>query len=110
MACEKPLETYHKRGLGEIVFSRFMKLMLQRPSRDWQERRGHPVALVESFVDPQLCQGTAHKVSGWSHLGKTAGWKREVSGFYINRMKGRVLPPPAVFPCTAGQAMIRCDV
>ena len=65
------------------LISRFMKLMLGRLSQDWQERWGHPLALVESFVDPQLYQGTAYKVSGWSHLGKTAGWKRDAADFYI---------------------------
>jgi hypothetical protein len=65
------------------LISRFMKLMLGRLSQDWQERWGHPIALVESFVDPQFYQGTAYKVSGWSHLGKTAGWKRDAADFYI---------------------------
>jgi hypothetical protein len=65
------------------LISRFMKLMLGRLSQDWLERWGHPLALVETFVDPQLYQGTAYKVSGWSHLGKTAGWKRDASDFYI---------------------------
>jgi len=65
------------------LISRFMKLMLGRLSQDWLERWGHPLALVESFVDPQLYQGTAYKVSGWSHLGKTAGWKRDAADFYI---------------------------
>jgi uncharacterized protein DUF4338/DDE family transposase len=65
------------------LISRLMKLMLGRLSQDWLERWGHPVALVETFVDPQLYQGTAYKVSGWSHLGKTAGWKRDASDFYI---------------------------
>jgi len=65
------------------LISRFMKLMLGRLSQDWVERWGHPLALVESFVDPQLYQGTAYKVSGWSHLGKTAGWKRDAADFYI---------------------------
>src|ERR1035437_495464 len=37
---------------------------------------GHPVALAESFVDPQQYRGTAYKVSGWSQLGLTRGWKR----------------------------------
>jgi len=64
------------------LISRFMKLMLQRLSQDWQERWGHPLALVETFVDPRLYQGTAYKVSGWSHLGKTAGWKRDADDFY----------------------------
>jgi hypothetical protein len=36
------------------LISRFMKLMLGRLSEDWQARWGHPLALAESFVDPQL--------------------------------------------------------
>jgi len=64
------------------LISRFMKLMLQRLSEDWHARWGHPIALVETFVGPRYFQGTAYKVSGWSHLGKTAGWKREADDFY----------------------------
>jgi predicted transposase YbfD/YdcC len=40
------------------------------------------VALVESFVDPQQYRGTAYKVSGWSQLGFTSGWKRSAVDFY----------------------------
>ena len=64
------------------LISRFMKLMLARLSADWQERWGHPLALAESFVDPQLYRGTAYQVSGWSKLGHTAGWKRSAEDFY----------------------------
>jgi hypothetical protein len=64
------------------LISRFMKLMLEVLSRDWQQRWGHPLALVETFVDPRFYQGTAYKVSGWSHLGKSAGWKRDADDFY----------------------------
>ncbi len=71
------------------LISRFMKLMLARLSADWLEHWKHPLALVETFVDPQLYQGTAYKVSGWSHLGRTAGWKRDASDYYLkhNRPK-----------------------
>lgn len=65
------------------LISRFMKLMLGRLSDDWLERWGHPLAMVETFVDPRLYQGTAYKVSGWCHLGKTAGWKRDAADFYL---------------------------
>lgn len=65
------------------LISRFMKLMLARLSADWLEHWKHPLALVETFVDPQLYQGTAYKVSGWSHLGRTAGWKRDANDFYV---------------------------
>lgn len=64
------------------LISRFMRLMLERLSPDWQARWGHPLALVETFVDPRFYQGTAYKVSGWSHLGKTAGWTRDADDFY----------------------------
>lgn len=65
------------------LISRFMKLMLQRLSADWEQRWEHPIALVETFVDPKLYQGTAYKVSGWSHLGRTAGWRRDADDFYL---------------------------
>ena len=64
------------------LISRFMKLMLAQLSEDWQQRWGHPIALVETFVDPRFYQGTAYKVSGWSHLGLSAGWKRDADDFY----------------------------
>jgi hypothetical protein len=64
------------------LVSRFMKIILARISLDWQERWGHPLAAVETFVDPQLYQGTAYKVSGWSQLGKTSGFKRSAVDFY----------------------------
>jgi predicted transposase YbfD/YdcC len=64
------------------LVSRFMKLMLARLSADWQSTWGHPVALAESFVDPEQYRGTAYKVSGWSQLGPTSGWKRSAVDFY----------------------------
>jgi Domain of unknown function (DUF4338)/Transposase DDE domain len=64
------------------LISCFMKRMIESLSSAWQERWGHPIALVETFVDPRFYQGTAYKVSGWCHLGKTAGWKRDADDFY----------------------------
>jgi len=114
------------------LISRFMKLMLGQLSADWQARWGHPLALVETFVDPRFYQGTAYKVSGWSHLGKTAGWKRDADDFYEKndapkqiwvrelvkkacvKLRAPQLPPPwakveeALAPrCTAKVAQIR---
>jgi predicted transposase YbfD/YdcC len=64
------------------LVSRFMKLMLGRLSSDWESSWRHPVALAESFVDPEQYRGTAYKVSGWSQLGHTRGWKRSAVDFY----------------------------
>ena len=64
------------------LVSRFMKIMLARLSADWEDRWGHPLAAVETFVDPQLYRGTAYQVSGWSKLGETSGFKRSAVDFY----------------------------
>jgi len=116
------LEPHHYPNL----VSRFMKLMLGRLSADWEQAWGHPVALAESFVDPDQYRGTAYKVSGWSQLGHTRGWKRSAVDFYEKhdhpkqvwirklvkhacvKLRAAELPPPwaAVLPkapprCTA---------
>jgi hypothetical protein len=72
------------REAGECpnLASRVIRLCLDRLSDDWQHRYGHPIWIVETFVDPQMFQGTCYKVSGWEHLGKTAGWKRGGEDFY----------------------------
>jgi len=108
------------------LISRFMKLMLARLSQDWQAHWGHPLALVESFVDPQLFQGTAYKVSGWSHLGRTAGWKRAAADFYLKHdapkqiwvrelvkqacVKLRAPELPAAWTCAESDLIPRCRV
>jgi hypothetical protein len=106
------------------LISRFMKLMLARLSSDWLERWKHPLAMVETFVDPRLYQGTAYKVSGWSHLGKTAGWKRDAADFYLKhdavkqiwvrelvknaRVKLRAAQLPPQWAMVQEQARLRC--
>jgi len=51
-------------------------------SEDWLARWGHPVALVETFVDPEFFRGTTSKASGWSELGPTCGFGRRAQDFY----------------------------
>lgn len=63
--------------------SRALKLCLGRLSADWQSAWGHPVVLVESFVDAQLFRGTAYKVSGWVNPGATAGFARHAADYYV---------------------------
>jgi hypothetical protein len=62
--------------------SRLLKQVLGRLSDDWQARWGHPVVLVETFVDPEQFRGTTYKCSGWSELGPTAGFGRHAQDFY----------------------------
>ena len=69
------------------LISRFMKMMLACLNADWQERWGHPVAVVETFVDPTLFQGTCYKVSGWTKLGETSGFARCAGGDFYQEHK-----------------------
>ncbi len=62
--------------------SRLLKQVLARLSGDWLARWGHPVVLVETFVDPELFRGTTYQVSGWSELGPTSGFGRHAQDFY----------------------------
>lgn len=63
--------------------SRVMKLVLQRLCPDWQGRYGHPIVLVESFVDPEQFRGTTYQCSGWSQLGRTQGFGRQSRDYYV---------------------------
>jgi len=62
--------------------SRAMALNLACLASDWQAAYGHPIVLVESFVDTQLFRGTAYKASGWQAVGCTSGFKRVAEDFY----------------------------
>ena len=62
--------------------SRVLGLVLRRLSADWQERWGHPVLVVESFVDESQYRGTCYRACGFQALGATEGFKRASRDFY----------------------------
>jgi hypothetical protein len=64
--------------------SRALKLVGQRLSADWQERFGHPILALETFVDPQHYRGTCYKAAGWERLGPTQGCARVWQDFYLD--------------------------
>lgn len=41
--------------------------------RDWQKRYGHPIYLLETFVEKQRFKGTCYKAANWIYLGETKG-------------------------------------
>lgn len=63
--------------------SKTLRLVLARLSDDWQARYGHPVLLVETFVDPAHFAGTLYTASGWTELGQTDGTGRHARDFYV---------------------------
>ena len=61
--------------------SRVLGLCARRLSADWQQVWGHPILLVETFVDPARFSGTCYRAAGWLRLGETRGYARRCGGW-----------------------------
>ena len=48
----------------------------RRLSADWQHQYGHPIALLETFVDSSRFRGTCYRAANWIHVGETTGRSR----------------------------------
>ena len=66
------LPEWHHPNVG----SRVLSLMQRRLVADWRARFGHPVLLLETFVDPQRFYGGVYRASNWTKLGLTQGYRR----------------------------------
>jgi hypothetical protein len=62
--------------------SRVLGLCLRRLSEDWQTQWGHPVLVVESFVDENRYRGTCYRACGFQAVGFTEGYGRSSRDFY----------------------------
>ncbi len=71
------LPGFHNKNLG----SRLLSLCLKRLSGDWREKYGHPVLLVETFVDPKRFHGGVYRASNWQAVGYTQGYRRITGGY-----------------------------
>lgn len=71
------LPAWHIPNLG----SRILSLCQKRLPRDWQETFGHPVLLLETFVDPGQFCGTVYKAANWNYVGNTKGFSRVRQGY-----------------------------
>ena len=71
--------------------TRSLRLVLARLSQDWQARYGHPVLIVETFVDPEQFCGTVYTANGWEELGPTDGSGRHQRDYYVRHDKPKRL-------------------
>ena len=71
------LPDWHRPNLG----SRVLALIERRIGADWQARFGHPVLLLETFVDPRRFHGGVYRAANWIDLGLTQGYRRIRSGY-----------------------------
>lgn len=51
--------------------------VLQRLSHDWEQKYGHRIVLVETFVERERFAGTSYKAANWLCLGSTTGRSRQ---------------------------------
>jgi hypothetical protein len=51
--------------------------VLRRLSSDWQQKYGHPIRLVETFVEKDRFAGTSYRAANWIQLGSTKGRSRQ---------------------------------
>jgi hypothetical protein len=61
--------------------SRILSLCQKRVPSDWLAVFGHPVVLLETFVDPQQFAGTIYKAANWIYVGNTKGFHRTRQGY-----------------------------
>lgn len=66
------------------VGSRVLGLVAHRAAADWPQRFGHPLLLLETFVDPSRFYGGVYRAANWHELGLTRGFRR-IPGGYSNR-------------------------
>jgi hypothetical protein len=71
--------------------SKVLALSLRRVSRDWQERWGHPVLVVESFVDETRYKGTCYRACGFEAVGASAGFSRDARDYYAEHGQPKAL-------------------
>lgn len=71
--------------------TRALRMVLARLSDDWQRAYGHPVLIVETFVDPEQFCGTVYTANGWEELGQTDGSGRHQRDYYVRHDKPKRL-------------------
>ena len=68
--------------------------LARRVSSDWEDRYGHPILYLESFVDPQRFPGTCYRAANWHFLGQTAGLGKDARSKKPNRSLKEILGLP----------------
>lgn len=56
--------------------SHILGMIARRINEDWEQRYGHSIYLLETFVEQGRFQGVCYKASNWIHAGETRGRSR----------------------------------
>ena len=80
--------------------SHVLGLIARRIRSDWQEKYGHPVHALETFVDRSRFKGTCYRAANWLWLGATQGRTRNDRAHRIRVPVKDVYFYPLVRNCT----------
>jgi hypothetical protein len=53
--------------------SHILSIISKRISSDWERKYGHPIYLLETFVETGRFKGTCYKAANWLEVGRTTG-------------------------------------
>lgn len=56
--------------------SHLLGQVARRLNADWSAKYGHPIEVLETFVDRDRFAGTCYRAAGWRHVGATSGRSR----------------------------------
>lgn len=57
--------------------SHLLAIIMKRISADWQHKYGHPLHLIETFVERDRFRGTCYQAANWKLVGQTTGRSRQ---------------------------------
>jgi hypothetical protein len=57
--------------------SHLLSITLKRVSADWQHKYGHPLHLIETFVERDRFRGTCYRAANWKLIGQSTGRSRQ---------------------------------
>jgi hypothetical protein len=76
--------------------SHLLGRMARMLSAEWEKVYGHPLYLLETFVDPERFKGTCYRAANWVSLGRTTGRGKDDQTHRANRPLKDVLCYPLV--------------
>jgi hypothetical protein len=74
--------------------SHLLGRMARQISQDWERIYGHPIYLLETFIDPERFRGTCYRAANWVLLGRTTGRGKDDRTHRPNRSIKEVLALP----------------
>lgn len=77
--------------------SHLLGQQIRHVKKDWEQRYGVELALMETFVDPLRFRGTSYRAANWILVGRTQGYAKTRNGFEYHGQAKEVY----VYPLTS---------